>query len=133
MVANKNQSHLQRSKDFWKFVENSRYLPSEHKLGLNSVSERNAYFAHAENFGFVKQMDTEYLGKSVPCTNQMTQIDFETNIYIDLTDWQHHFYDPLRDVTDNEINKMGGSHKGNFFFFLRRISIYVITMREERR
>ena len=86
---------------------------------LEPVIQRNAYFAHPENFllsmlcdehktvrelaarRILKARNLPHTGK-IPCVFEVPQINFDAN------NWQQNYFDPpiLRHITNQEINKV---------------------------
>lgn len=126
------------SKNLWKLIKNSRYLPAEFKLIIDPVIQRNAYFAHPENLllsmlsdknktvrelaakRILKARNSPHTG-NLPRVFEVPQINFDANEYIDLIDWQQNFFDPpiLRHITNKGINEVIESQGDENLIFLK--------------
>lgn len=124
------------SKNFWKLVTNSRYLPAELKLVIDPVIQRNAYFAHPENLLLSMLLDenktvrelaarriqeariSPHTGKQ-PRVFEVPTINFDASNYFEVINWNQKFFDPpiLRNITTEEINAaVECQESGNLIF-----------------
>jgi hypothetical protein len=101
-----NSSCCDGARNLWFLTHNSRYLPDELKAVVDPVIQRNAYFSHPENLLLsmltdddrkIRELACRRILKarslngskgSIPRTFEIPVINFESDVYYDMIDWQ---------------------------------------------
>lgn len=122
------------SRNFFQLIKNSRYLPSELKVVIDPVIQRNAYFAHPENLLLSLLTDEQQHLREIavnkimnarnspvtgnkPRVFEVPEINFNAICYNEIINWPEIDFDPpiLRNYSNEDLMQMTTSNE-HFIF-----------------